>query len=59
MAHSGLSGITLVAMLGNPTDSVEELLEASTRLAPGLCELIEASIEPLAALSRSEQEEEL
>jgi purine-nucleoside phosphorylase len=59
MAHSGLSGITLIAILGDPDVSVEELLKASTRLAPGLSELIQAAIDPLAARSRLELEEEL
>jgi purine-nucleoside phosphorylase len=59
MAHSGLCGLTIVALLGDPEASVEELLEASTRLAPGLCELIEAAIDPLAERSRQELGEEL
>lgn len=59
MAHSGLSGITLIAMLGDPEVSVEELLKTANRLAPGLIELIQAAIDPLAIRCRLEKEEEL
>ena len=49
----------LVALLGDQDTSVEDLLKTSTRLAPGLGELIEISIECLAHRAHHEQGEEL
>ena len=59
MAHSGMGGLSLIALLGAEASSVEDLIERSERLAPGLLELIEAAVEPLAAMARREREEEL
>lgn len=59
MAHCGLSGLTLVALLGASSGRVEELLAASNRLAPGLAELIQASVGTLAARAQLERQEEL
>jgi len=59
MAHSGLDGVTLVALLGDSPARVPDLLAATERLAPGLLELVEAAIEPLAAHARLERQEEL
>jgi len=59
MAHSGLYGLTLITLIGNPGDTVEDLMDHSTRLAPDLLELIESAIDPLADRSRLEKEEEL
>jgi len=59
MAHCGLEGLALVPLLGAASACVEDLLAASERLAPGLAELVEASIAPLAARARSERQEDL
>lgn len=59
MAHCGLGGLTLVALLGNSSARVADLLAASERLAPGLAELVQATIGPLAARTRLERQEEL
>ena len=59
MAHCGLGGVTLVTLLGGQDSSIERMLESSSRLAPGLAELIETSIDPLATRARDERREEL
>ena len=59
MAHSGLSGLTIAALLGHGEADVEELVASAQRLAPGLTELIPAAVEILATNSRSEAEEQL
>lgn len=59
MAHCGLGGVTLVTLLGGQDSSIEMMLESSSRLAPGLAELIETSIGPLATRARNERQEEL
>lgn len=59
MAHSGLSGITLAALLGVGDAKVEELVASAQRLAPGLIELIVCATEALAINSRSEAKEQL
>ena len=59
MAHCGLNGLTLIALLGTTDTQVQELLAASERLAPGLAELIHTAIPILAARARHEREEDL
>jgi purine-nucleoside phosphorylase len=59
MAHAGLGGLCLTALLGTPDAKLEDLLAAADRLAPGLLELLMAAIPLLAAHSRSEAEEQL
>jgi len=49
----------MVALLGASSAKVEDLIVASERLAPGLAELIEASIAPLAERARLERQQEL
>jgi len=59
MAHAGLGGLCLVALLGGDADKVEDLLAAADRLAPGLLELLTTAIPPLAAHSRAQAKEQL
>jgi purine-nucleoside phosphorylase len=59
MAHSGLSGITIAALLGEGDAKVEDLVASAQRLAPGLIELIVYSTELLAANTRAEVEGQL
>jgi len=59
MAHCGLGGLTIIALVGQPDATIEDLLNASSRLAPGLAEIIETAIDPLADRARLERQEEL
>lgn len=59
MAHSGLSGVTIAALLGEGDAKTEELVAAAQRLAPGLIELILCATELLATNSRREAQEQL
>lgn len=59
MAHSGLSGLTIAALLGRCDATVEELVASAQRLAPGLIELIIAATESLAANARLDAEASL
>ena len=59
MAHSGLSSITIAALLGEGDAKVEDLVASAQRLAPGLIELIVCATELLGSNSRAEAEGQL
>ena len=59
MAHSGLSGVTLAALLGDGTAVVEDLVASAQRLAPSLQELILLATALLAVNARAEAQEQL
>ncbi|MDE0892723.1 MAG: hypothetical protein OSB14_11125 [Planctomycetota bacterium] len=59
MAHSGLSGVTLAALLGDETATVEDLVATAQRLAPSLHELILSATALLAVNARAGAHEQL
>ena len=56
MAHAGLKGATIAPLLGEGSSSIEELLHAAQRLAPGLIELLVLGVEVLAVNARADSE---
>jgi purine nucleoside phosphorylase len=59
MAHSGLSGVTIAALLGDGADSVEDLVASAQRLAPSLQELILSATSLLVVNARAGALEQL
>jgi purine-nucleoside phosphorylase len=59
MAHSGLSGLTIAALLGRGDATVEELVATAHKLAPGLIELILAATDLLAVNTRLDAKNQL
>ncbi len=59
MAHSGLSSLTIAALLGKGDAAMEDLIASAQRLAPGLAELIPTAVEILAHNGRQDAKEQL